>query len=596
MPKRYVKRKIGGTFRGEGILLRKYVLALLLILVSAHIASSAQAEDQAGTADSPLLANIEMWQGSQYVQQGRMDLAADSFIKAAGHARNSPYPHFMLARLYLKRLSIDAIIEFGTGLKLMMADFATQSLAAANLMVALFIGLGIAVYLGVVTVLARHAKTIWYSLLLTFSPVFGEKQLKVISGGVVIALIAMLSGMSMLAVLTWAAVIASSLAWRYAGTSDRRMMIAFGVYLVAFGPIFSLTTSLVSTQHPSSPTRIAALAGQTTEIEFAKAAQTNTVLAENNPIGEFMRGLLCLKAGDYLASIEHFNIASKFTRTNVATLNNIAVALHNMGRYREAQVKFKEALTHGPRQALVHYNYSQTLNALLYYDLAQSELAKASSIDFDLVRSLVAVTDKPQLVPMSLDNSVLWDLAMQPGNSTFHPKYHPTESGWPGILVLIALACGAFWVVRGANLPARCDICDGLVKTEVTKRKRREVLCPDCKAVKLNNADDTDALERQLESRVQAVQTRRGIVNIALGLAVPGTAYHLLGSKIKGFVASVAVFTALVLLASGGSPIRHVPQLDMGRTYGWPLVVFAIFYGLCVWRSAVLALNVPGEE
>ena len=575
---------------------RKCVLALLAILVSAQVAWSAPTEEQAETADSPLLANIEMWQGSQYMQQGRNDLATASFIRAADYFRTSPYPHFMLARLYLKRLSMDAIIEFGTGLKLMMADFASQSLVAANLVIALFIGFGIAIYVGVLTVVTRHSKTIWYSLLLTFSPVFGEKQLKVICGGAVIAFLAMLSGMSVLAVLTWAAVIGCSLAWRYASASDRRMMIVFGVYLLAFGPVFSLTTSLVSTQHPSSPTRIAASADQTTEVEFARAAETNAVLAENNPIGEFMRGLLCLKAGDYPASIEHFNIASKFTRSNVATLNNIAVALHNMGRYREAQAKFDQALMYGPRQALVHYNYSQTLNALLYYDLAQSELSKASSLDFDLVRSLVTSTDKPQLIAMNLDNSVLWDLAMQPGNSTLGPKYHPTESGWAGVIILVALACGAFYALKNAKLPARCDICEGIVKTEVTKRKRREILCPNCKAVKLNNADDTDALERQLEKRVQAVQTRRGIVNIVLGLVVPGSAYHLLGSKVKGFIASLAVFTALVLLATGGAPIKRVPQLAVGSTYGWALILFCVLYALSTWRSTVLALSVPGEE
>ena len=577
-------------------MLRICALTLLAVLVSAQATCPAPFEEQSRAADSPLLANVEMWQGSQYMEQGRLDLAAASLIRAAGYDRTSPYPHFMLARLYLKRFQMDALIEFGTGLKLVMADFATQSLVTANVLVAVFLGLGIAVYIGIFVVLARHAKTIWYSLLLTFSPAFGEKQLKVIIGGTVIGLLAMLSGMSLLAVVTWMAVIGSSLAWRYASGSDRRMMLAFGAYLLAFGPIFSLTTSVVSTQHPSSPTRIAALATQTSEAEFAKAAETNAVLAENNPIGEFMRGLLCLRDGDYAASMEHFNIASKFTRTNVATLNNIAVALHNMGRYREAQGKFEDALKYGPRQALVHYNYSQTLNALLYYDLAQDELAKASSLDFDLIRSLVTAADKPQLVAMNLDNSVLWDLAMQPGNSPLSSRYHPTESGWLGIIVLIALAGGAFYLVRNAKLPARCDICEALVKTEVTKRKRREVLCPNCKAVKLNNTDDTDVLERQLENRLQSVQTRRNVLSLALGLAVPGSAYYLLGSKIKGFAASVAVFTAFVLLAGGGAPIGHVPQLDVGHTYAWAAVLFAVLYGLCAWRSTVLVLGVPGED
>jgi tetratricopeptide (TPR) repeat protein len=580
----------------EGIALLGKTLLAYTVLIALLPACFASGEPPPENGDSQLLSNLYMWQGQQHLKQGRSDLAAEAFVKAADYMRTSPYPHFMLARLHLRRSLMDAFLEFATGLKLLMADFAGQSLVLSNLILAVFLAVGIAAYVAAIVILVRHARTVWLSLLLTFSPMFGEKHLRVLMALAVVTFLVMLSGLSLLAVLTWAIVIGSGLIWRYASASERRMTIGFLVYLVAFVPFFDTTMRVASTQHPSSPTKIAALAGQKSESEFARVARTNEVLSENNPIGEFMRGLLCLRTGDPESAIEHFNLASKLVPNNVATLNNIGVALHNLGRYREAQAKFEEALRKGSKTALIHYNYSQTLNALLLYDVAQNELARASALDFDLVRSLVTSTDKPHLVPMNLDNAVLWGLAMHPSNELLASGYHPTESAWPGLLLLAALTAAAFMLARKAQLPARCDVCETLVKVRVTKRKRREFLCPDCKAIKQANADDNDAIEKQMENRVGRLETRRGIAHLVLGLVVPGSTYHLLGSKVTGFVLSVVVFTAFVAMVGGGGPIGRSPHIGAERSYPWAVILFGIVYGLYAWRSVMLVLRTPGEE
>ncbi|MFZ1947790.1 MAG: tetratricopeptide repeat protein [bacterium] len=568
-------------------------LAVLMLLAGAGLVAG---EEPAQTGDSPLQSNVYMWQGHQYLKQGRTDLAAEAFMKAAGCMRSAPNPHFMLARIYLKRSLMDAVLEFGTGLRLTAADFSCQSLALANVWLAVFLALGAAAYIAVITILARHAKTVWYSLLLTFAPMFGDKYLRIIVAAAIVCFAVLLSGLGPAAVVTWAAVVGSALAWRYASAGERRTMIGFLVYLALFFPLFDLTERLVSTQHPQSPTRIAAMAGETTQQELAKAAETNSVLSEDDPVGEFMRGLLYLKTGDYDLAVEHFNLASKLTSKNAAIANNIGIAYHNTGRYKEAQAEFQEALRYAPREAVVHYNYSQTLNSLLYFDLAQEELSKASSLDFDLTRTLVTASDRSGLIAMNLDTGVLWELAMRPGNRMFRTGYHPTETNLPGLLVLAALTVSAFMVMRNAKLPARCTVCESLVKAEVTKRKRRDVLCADCRAIKQTHADDNEALEKTIERRVSRLETRRGIFNIVVGLLVPGSVHHLLGSRLKGFLLSVVVTVPLVLLVTGGGLMKCLPRFADGSHFAWAVVLFVAVYALYAWRAVMLVIRTSGDE
>jgi Tfp pilus assembly protein PilF len=577
-------------------LLRRVLLGHLAAVLVLCTLCQASESSPTQTGDAALPVNAELWQGHRLLEQGRNDLAAEAFAKAAAHASSSPYPHFVLARLYLKHSVMDAMLEFGTALKLMTSDFASQSLALSNLLLTLLIAVGAAFYVGLAVILARHARTIWCSILLTFSPVFGDRYMHLLIVIAVVCICAILSALSPLAVLTWLAILGSGLAWRYVSASERRVMMAFAAFMLAFVPLVTLTATVVSTQHPDSPTKIAAAAGSPGGEDLTHLAETNGPLASNSAVGEFMRGLIHLRQREYEQAIRSFNGASRHAGNNAAVMNNIAVALHGLGRYREAEAKFQEALRSAPDEALIHYNYSQTLNALMIYDLAQEELSKASSLDFDLTRSLVTSPDKPSLVPMHLDTRILWTLAMHPDNKMLALRYHPIEVGWVGLLVLAALTASAFMLVRRARLPARCDVCRSVINTQVGKRKRRELLCAECRAIKQANADSNERLERSLENRVARLATRRGIVGIAIGLLVPGSTYHLLGYRTRGILISIIVFSSFILMASGGGLIKPIPRFDLGHSAVWATLVFLVIYALYAWRAIRLVLKRMEKE
>jgi hypothetical protein len=244
---------------------------------------------------------------------------------------------------------------------------------------------------------------------------------------------------------------------------------------------------------------------------------------------------------------------------------------------------------------VIHYNYSQTLNELLRYDLAQEELAKASLLDFDLTRTLMTEEKGPSLVPMNLQTRVLWQLAFNADRGILDIDYHPVESGTAGTLILIALAGLALAAMRRADCPARCEMCDRPVRSRVAKRRRKDILCRDCHRIKASNANDHQRLEHEYERHLGKLRLRRTVLNVAVGLLVPGTAYHLSGKRFKGFMISFAVLSLLILALTGGALIKPVPHFNLDPMSGWALPAFILVYAIYAWRSTVIAIQTARE-
>lgn len=571
---------------------------LLVFMAALLLGGAARADDTAAvemTGDSILKSNTHLWKGQEYLKEGNVDKATEEFLLASRHLRSSPEPHFALARVYLRRSLMDAFLEFNTGLKYMLTDFFYQSLVVTNVVLVVFISLGLAIYLATITVVARHAREAFYSVILSLSARFSGWSFKGIVLGALVGLVIVLSSKSIIGIATWMMVIGAALTWRFASSSERKIVAGFAVFLILFTIVLGLTARIASTQHPDSPLRLAALADRIDDDRFARNITSQSGSPKFDPITEFMRGLVHLREGDNAQAIERFTLASKFARGNASILNNLGVAYHGMGRYREASQKFQEALRAGPREALIHYNYAQTLNALLQYDLAQQELSTASTLDFDLTRSLVTGKDAPALVPMNLQTRVLWQLSMDPENQVIAGSYHPAETGFLGGGVLIIIFFGALLSLRNAKVAARCEVCGVLIEQQVTKRKRKDLLCPDCEGIKAANADDHAKLENAFEERLKRMNTMEIIKRAALGLLLPGTCHMLAGKRSKGFALAFVVFALGLLALSGGEPVRPVPNFGSGGRPIWAMVLFVAVYCVYAWRTIVLAVKSVNE-
>ncbi len=572
------------------MLSKPLLLLSMIALLSASMCSAQGAVPPQEPESSMLLSSIHMWRGERLLSAGDTEKATEHFLLASRYLRTSPEPHFALAKVYLRSSFMDAFLELATGVKLLLSDFLYQSLLVSNLVIILLISIGLTIYTGAAIVEARHARTVWHSVMITLSPSLRGWSLKAIIIGCILSFFVILSGRSLIGVATWTLVIGMALCWKFAGSGERRVLIGLIVFLVLFGFFLEAGTRVLSTQYPNSPVRLAALVGRIDDGTLEDSIDKVESSPRFDPISEFMRGLLALKNERYGQAVERFDIASKFAPHDPAILNNLGVAFHGMGRYDQAVAKFRQALRFGPREALIHYNYAQTLNDLLQYDLAQEELAKASTLDFDLTRSLVTQKEVPTLVPMNLQNRILWKLALDEDNKTVRISYNPPESGPAGLAVLIVLAVALLVLMRRAKVPARCDVCGATVQSQIARRRRKEFLCPACSRIKETGATN-ESVENGLERRLRNKNTREAIKRIALGLVVPGSAHYLSGKRSKGLALAFLVFTLLVITAGDGTVIKPIPNLGVSPISGWSLPFFVVTYTLYCWRSTVIAIR-----
>jgi tetratricopeptide (TPR) repeat protein len=541
--------------------------------------------------ESMLLFNVHMWHGQDQLGRGNLEEAAEHFLLASRYMRDSPEPHFALAKVYQGGSFMDAFLEFATGIQLLLTDFFYQSLLVSNLALLALVSAGFSIYAATAAVTLRHARAVRYSVMISIAPALRGWSPNMVIIGSVLAFVIVLSSLSIIGIVTWTLAAGAAFTWRFASSSERRVFVGFAVFLAVFGFLLNFSTRILSTQHPESPLRLAAMMGRIEGDRLAESMQSDEISPRFDPIREFMLGLTHLKNGRYGLAIQRFELASKFDPDNTAILNNIGIAYHGLGRYDQAASKFRSALKRGAREAVIHYNYAQSLNALLQYDLAQVELEKASTLDFDLTRALVTRSEASALVPMNLQNRVLWRLALDRENQAVASGYHPVEAAFAGKAVLVILVVAILVLMRKSKIPARCDICAATVQWQISRRKRKEILCTACQEIKDRNADDHNLMEEELESRIVKRDRGEVIKRIVLGLILPGTAYCLSGKRAKGLIVSFVVFSFLLLALGGGALIKPVPNMGSQLDSGWAIFAFVVVYGLCCWRSIVLTMR-----
>ncbi len=544
---------------------------------------------------SPLLeAKVSLWKGDRQLEQGDVEGAIKSYLEASTYMRDAPEPHFALAQVYARRSIMDAFLEFAIGVKLLFSNFFYQAVLLSNTVAVGVIAVSVAIYIAIVFILLRYARLIWASLQISLPEWLLGKNGKAVMYALVAGLILVTSSRGPVVMLTWICVIGAAGVWRFAGSGERRIIVVFAVYLLLIGGVLTLTGRILSTQLPHSTVRLASLADKVDKTWLVRAYATNRSQKKFDPVGQFITGLLSLKSKQYRQAIDHFNLVTKFSPSNAAVFNNIGVAYYELGNLKQAKRMFETALKYGQRAAIVHYNYSQVLNALLEYDLAEEELAKASALDFGTIRTLLTAQE-PGPVPMNLQTRVLWQLALSPDNDYLRMTYHPVESGPLGSIILVVVALAFGYGAYRLRIPATCDICDEPIPLPVTRRRGKQLLCKACATIASAHHEHRE-LEFRYNQRILELERRSRWLTIIFGLLLPGTLYHMTGKRFKGLLITACFSSLLLLLVANGPLIKPLPNLRAASFNGWLLPLSAICYAFYVWRMFRVTLKKAREE
>ncbi|TMQ71269.1 MAG: tetratricopeptide repeat protein [Candidatus Eisenbacteria bacterium] len=271
----------------------------------------------------------------------------------------------------------------------------------------------------------------------------------------------------------------------------------------------------------------------------------------DSPYLQFAHGWLARRAGDLEGAEAAYRRALKQWPNNAEASNNLGNILAMEGRFDDALATFGRATQADARDAAAFFNASQVHTRLFDYRAASEAVARASALDFEMVKSYQARSgesgDLP-LVDQWIDPATIWRTLLHAPNAEVVPALPVAwrsmieTSGWPFAITALVLALGslAFGVWSQIKIPLRaCSNCGRPVCRRCAQRLREVALCPNCSVIAAR-AESGEFGRVLLLGRRRQVERGRSIARaIGAGL-VPGL----------GLLARRRVWSALLLLSS----------------------------------------------
>ncbi|MGQ9811345.1 MAG: tetratricopeptide repeat protein [bacterium] len=554
------------------------------------------ADDTSSNVTDPLnSATYLMWRGDQLLSNGDQNGAIDCYLLAASQLRNSPLPHFKLARAYLHTSLANALFEMALAVKILSGDFIFQSLILSNVVIILLIGLSVALYSGVLAITVRHMMTAFTSISNLRLKLINRLAPEVLLMAIIASILIILSTKSFIAILTWFVLIAIGLTWRYTTSGEKRVIIFFLIYLLSIKPALDLTTKISSTQHPRSPLRVISIAPAVNSVTLASILPDMQTDPSQRTLEDFIKGIYYLQSNQPEKAVTTFMEVSRRQKSDVAILNNLAVSLFRLGHYEESRQVMESAIELDPNEAVLHYNHAQVLNALLDFTNAEEEITKASTLDFPLIRGLLTSKGESGPIAITLKDKSLWANCLSLTSYPLKLTYHPIESGKSGTLILSLFIAGCLIVTYKSRPSAKCSICGLPVRRIYSRPKLSEMVCSSCKKISQDFPDHNGA-DVEYKRRRRSVARRKTIATMLFGLILPGSAHFLTGKRLKGFLLTFLFACLATLVISKGSVVKPLPNIGIRKSPNEFIAIIIVIYLIYAINMIITILRKSREE
>lgn len=504
-------------------------------------------------------------------------------------------PHLTLASWFLPRDPSQALLRYAVVLDLARRSFLLQIEMAANFifftMHGLFVGL-LATSLAIVFLRQAELRHLWEERLRrALTPASAR------AWGWTMLLLPFVTGVG----LALPVVAFLGLLWPLLRVRERAVYVALLVVLLAApfsghlvgrlagplreerGPLFG-TASLQD--EAWSPARQASLERLATE-------------HPDNPFVQFGLGWAARQGRDLDTAEAAYRRALLLWPKSAAVLNNLANVTMEQGKPVAALELYRRAITADPSCAAAHYNLSQVYTRQFEYRAASEAAARASALDFELVKSQQALGTEDGVMPLAdewIAPVIFWRSVLDPAATAgTRPELpavwrgHIETSGLPFAGAVLVLCLGSLMLgFRWQRaMPLRpCHNCGRVVCRRCSQRRRELALCPDC-AEQESRAESPEFARVLLARQRGRIERGRRLARTTLAALLPG--YGLLAFQ-RVFRAT-ALITAAALLSApwfgihapfayqtgpGISDASTSPILVLG---GWILVYAASLLG-----------------
>ena len=401
------------------------------------------------------------------------------------------------------------------------------------------------------------------------------------------------------------AVFTLALLWNYLRKNERAVFLVLAGMMVASpmaagmfddlslpvrdnAPPFYSTTRV--DQEPFTPERLEELAA------LSRVHPDNAFLA-------YAEGWMAQKGKRWDEAVAAYERAQSLWPRQARIPNNLGNIETLRGNGDAAEAHYKKSIELSPRWAAPRYNLGQLYTARFRYAEASEEIAQATALDFDLVRSLQArssATSAPALAEEWLEPSVQWPAVFE---STADVPSGPPPAWRPwfesrGLPVAVwTLAFAALGLVLGFllhhQLPARiCGNCGATVCRRCATRRRDQVLCVECSGL-VANATTPEFGRLLLFKRRRETRKRQGMIRLIVAALVPGYGAVSFDRVVLGWILACTASLCALLLAGDTTPLPCDPRVfvDASRPWTGPalaglgVVYFASLLGTIAWQG-----------
>lgn len=270
----------------------------------------------------------------------------------------------------------------------------------------------------------------------------------------------------------------------------------------------------------------------------------------NDGFAAFALGWHSRRGGQLEEAERAYEAALRAWPDHAAVLTDLGNVAAMRGHSDRALELYRRAVKSDSSNAAAHFNASQLLTRRFEYEDANAALQRASSLDFDLVKSYQARAGESGLLPLIdvwLGPEMLWSawrsrpsVPPQPLPLTLRGHLE-TSSALFSVAALVLLAGGlALGQWQERRLPLRrCTYCDVVVCRRCAKRRREAALCERCEKISAGASTSDYSRVLLLQHRTRSRDRGRAVATVFATL-VPG----------YGLLAHRRVFTPVLLIAA----------------------------------------------